>query len=76
MQDKLVFDLFPVLIEKGFDEYQKQLKKFEVNDLEGKFVYMNTNVFGKEESCKSVKALRDAKQKSQKKQGLFGLKQD
>ena len=76
VQDKLVFDLFPVLIEKGFDEYQKQLKKFEVNDLEGKFVYMNTNVFGKEESCKSVKALRDAKQKSQKKQGLFGLKQD
>ena len=76
IQDKLVFDLFPVLMENGFDEYQKQLKKFEVNDLEGKFVYMNTNVFGKEESCKSVKALRDIKQKSQKKQGLFGLKQD
>ena len=37
---------------------------------------MNISVFGKEESCKSVKALRDTKQKSQKKQGLFGLKQD
>ena len=68
-----MFDLFPVLKSEGYEKYLEKLKDFQVDALEGKFVYMDVKVFGKEDSCKSVNALREAKQKTKEKTGLFGL---
>lgn len=73
IQDKHVFELFPVLKNEGYEKYREKLENFKIDELEGKFVYMDVKVFGKEDSCKSVNALREAKQKTKEKIGLFGL---